>query len=161
MHDYAPPSPSSFHFSISLGAIIKLPVNPGQDISYEHLVCTAEDEEIIKELVTSIADNSKVTLLLKQNYFKSLGSQINHVHPLKFLSVSLSTPHLKSCLAVIFDDYFKRNGFMDGLGASLTRETEKGKIEKHFHPFAREINMPVAKIKPFFQNQDWEDWFVV
>ena len=156
MHDYPSPPPKHFHFCFSLASIIKLPTNPSADIPYKDLVCTEQDKTYIHEIITSIADNSKFSLLLKQNHLKNLGAQINHVHPLKFLAASVGTPQLRACLIYIFDDYFKRNGFMDGLGPSLTREAEKGKLEMYLAPFAKEVGVNVEDIQPYFTARDWE-----
>lgn len=156
MYDYPAPPPKPFHFIFNLGAIIKLPSNPGADIPYKDLVCTEQDRAYIVEIITSIADNSKFSLLLKQTHIKNLGAQVNHVHPLKFLSVSLSSPYMKSCLMMIFDDYFKRNGFMDGLAPSLSREADKGKLDGYLPFFAEEVGMPLEEMQPYIQVRDWE-----
>ena len=156
MHDCPSPPPKPFHFFFSLASIIKLPPNPGTDIAYKDLVCTEQDKANIMEIVTSIADNSKFSLLLKQSHLKNIGSQLNHVHPLKFLAVSIGTPYLKSCLIQIFDDYFKRNGFMDGLGPSLTREAEKGKLDAYLPSFAQEVGVTPDSIQPYIAARDWE-----
>jgi len=155
MRDYPPP-PKQFHSFFSLASIIKLPSNPGADVAYKDLVCTEQDKTNIYELIYSLADNSKFSLLLKQTHIKNLGAQINHVHPLKFLAVAMSTPELKTCFIVIFDDYFKRNGFMDGLGPSLHREAEKRKLDMHLDGFAAEMKVNVEEIKPYFAASDWE-----
>ena len=156
MHDCPSPPPKPFHFFFSLASIIKLPTNPGVDVAYKDLVCTEQDKANIVEIISVIADNSKFSLLLKQNHLKNLGSQVNHVHPLKFLSVALSSEYLKSCLIQIFDDYFKRNGFMDGLGPSLTREAEKGKLETYLPAFSQDVGVPVDMMLPYIQARDWE-----
>jgi hypothetical protein len=156
MHDCPSPPPKPFHFHFSLAAIIKLPPNPGVDVAYVDLVCTDEDRANIEELIKSIADNSKFSLLLNQNHLKNIGAQINHVHPLKFLAVAVSSEQLKGHLIQIFDDYFKRNGFMDGLGQSLTREAEKKKIELYLPAFAEEIGVPQESMHSYIQSRDWE-----
>ena len=156
MHDCPSPPAQHFHFCFSLASIIKLPSNPTADIAYKDLVCTEQDKAHIYEILTSVADNSKFSLLLKQNHLKNLGAQINHVHPLKFLATSIGTPQMKSCLMYVFDDYFKRNGYMDGLGPSLTREAEKGKLEMYLAPFAEEVGVKVEDIQPYFNAHDWE-----
>jgi len=156
MHDFPAPPPKPFHFTFSLASIIKLPPNPGADLPYKDLPCSEQDRANIIEIVVSIADNSKFTLLLKQSHLRNLGAQVNHVHPLKFLSVTLSTPQLKTCLIQIFDDYFKRNGFMDGLGPSLTREADKGKLDVYLPAFAEEVGVPLDTITPYIQARDWE-----
>ncbi|HSX38891.1 MAG TPA: hypothetical protein VLE95_08760 [Chlamydiales bacterium] len=156
MHDAPPLPPNPFHYFVHLGSIINIPKNPKADVAYKDLVCTEQDKSYIIELVTTIAENNKFSLLLKQTYLKNIGVQINHVHPLKFLSVAVSSDFLKSCVIQIFDDYFKRNGFMDGLGPSLTREAEKGKLENYLADFSKEVSVPLENIRPYVETRDWE-----
>ncbi len=137
-------------------SIIKIPADQRKTDSYQDLVCTDQDQSTIYEIITTLAENGKISLLLKQHHLKSLGSQINHVHPLKFLSTIVTNPRLRECLVDIFDDYFKRNGFMDGIGPSLTREAEKGKLGAYINDFAAEVKAQRENIDSFFQKQDWE-----
>ena len=59
-------------------------------------------------------------------------------------------------MPAIFEDFFKKSGFMDGLAPSLSRESEKGKLESFLPDFAQEIGVPLEGIRPFFQSKDWE-----
>ena len=86
----------------------------------------------------------------------SLGAQINYVHPLKFLSSILMHDHLRVCLKECFGDYFKRNGFMDGIGPSLTQEADKGLLNQYIDDFAKEVGAESAEIRPFFEKRNWE-----
>lgn len=156
MHDCPVPPTSYFHFPLSWGSIIKLPPNPGVDLTYNELVCTDIDKEKIIELITTLADNNKFSLLLNQTYIKGLGASLNHVHPLKFIAVSMATPHLKNCYRLIYDDYFKKTAVLEGMGASLTREAEKKKLDQYLAPFAEEMKVPVEVLRPFTDARDWE-----
>lgn len=139
----------------ALASIIKFPPEKKPE-SYAELVCTQEDQSNIYEIITLMSENGKFSLLLKKNHLQSLGAQINHVHPLKFLSTIVTHPRLRPCLLDIFGDYFKRNGFMDGIGPSLSREAEKGTLEQYISDFANEVNEPKEALVKYFQNQDWE-----
>ena len=143
------------HLSFPLASMIQFPPVAKSD-SYKDLVCTEQDKSNIFEIISTMAEYGKLSLLMKQSYLKRLGAQIDHVHPLKFLSTILTDPHLKQCLNEIFDDYFKRNGFMDGVGPSLTRQAEKGKLTQYIAEFAAEVGIPPERIAKFFQTQDWE-----
>ncbi|HSX14172.1 MAG TPA: hypothetical protein VLE96_07130 [Chlamydiales bacterium] len=138
-----------------VASLIKFPVENKVE-SYQELVCTEADKVKIYEIITTMADNNKISLLLKQNHLKGLGAQINHVHGLKFLSTIIAHPHLKVCLSQIFDDYFKRNGFLDGLGPSLTREADKGKLDQYINDFCVEVSTTREQLNGFFQARDWE-----
>src|SRR5438105_2983812 len=94
-------------------SIIKIPPKDKvKDPTYQELVCTEQDVAKIYEIVTTIADTNKISLLFKQSHLKELGAQINHVHPLKFLSTVFTDPHLKTCMFYIWNDSFKRSGFI-------------------------------------------------
>jgi hypothetical protein len=153
MHDLPPPPLKHFHFNIA--GIIKLPSNPGVEVAYADLVCTEQDKTHIIEVINSVADNGKFALYLIQDHLKNIEAQIIHVHPFKFLAVALSSAHLKSCLVSIFEDYFKRTEFMDGLGKSLTREADKKKIESYLPSFAEEIGVPAESMQTYIQSRDW------
>lgn len=140
----------------TLAAIIKIPPAKPADQTYQDLVCTEADKEGIAKIVTMLGENGKISILLNQGYLKALGAQIDHVHPLKFLSTVFSNPELKASMRKVFDDYFKRNGFMEGLGPNMTREQEKGKLYQYIPDFAKEVDIPIDNIRFFFQTSDWE-----
>ena len=139
-----------------LAVVIKIPPSKPQDETYSELVCTEQDHANIIELIKTMAENGKISLLFRQTHLRYIGAQINHVHPLKFLSTVFCNSELKLCMKDIFEDYFKRTGFMDGLGASLTREMEKGKLEQYIGEFAKDVNVHKDEIRPYFQSGDWE-----
>jgi hypothetical protein len=133
-----------------------VPQQTSKDAAYTDLVCTEQDKAKIIEIITLIANNNKCSLLFKQNHLKSLGKEVDHVHPLKFLSVGMSTPYLKSCYVTIFGDYFKRNGVMVSLAPSLNREAEKRKLDQYLAPFAKEMGVPIETLRTFTEARDWE-----
>jgi hypothetical protein len=146
------------HYQVHFGSIIKIPKDvQTTDIAYKDLVCTEEDKEHIAEIITTMAAKSKFQLLFSQAHLKDLGAQINHVHPLKFISTIFSQERLKECMDSIHDDGFKWGGLMDGLGPSLTRESIKGKLDGYIADFAAEVKVDPAHIKVYFQNRDWEN----
>ena len=139
-------------------SIIKFPPKETKtETGYKDLICTEQDKANIYEIITTMAENSKLSLLLKQSHMKQIGAQINHVHPLKFLAAIFSNPRLKMCMIDIFNDYFKRTGLMDGLGPSLQKEAERGKLIGLLPEFAAEVNVPAENLRPYFEAMDWEN----
>ncbi len=138
-------------------SIIKKPPVKSTEVLYKDLVCTEQDQKNIHELISTMAEKGKLGLLFQQSRLREIGAQINHVHPLKFLALVFKTPHLKSCMYYIWDDYFKRNGFLDGLGPALTREVEKGKLHFYLPDFATELGLPKDTLKGYFDARDWEN----
>jgi hypothetical protein len=139
-----------------LASIVKIPPGTKGSDTYEGLICTESDKANIGEIVTILAENGKLSLLLKSSYLKQLGAQIAHVHPMKFLTTIFTNPQLKLGMNEIFDDYFKRNGFMDGLGPSLTKEADKNKLDRFLADFAKELGIALEPMKVYFQSRDWE-----
>jgi hypothetical protein len=145
---------TAMHLSAS---IIKKPPTKSVETSFKELICTAEDRAVVAEIITTMAENSKLSLYFKKPHLKEIGAQINHLHPLKFLSAIFSEPELKLCMRFIWGDYFKRTSILDNLAPALTREAEKGKLEQYLKDFAKEVNISAESIKPFFDGQDWEN----
>ncbi len=141
----------------SNASIIKRPPVKSTEVAYKDLPCSEQDKARIIELVSTVAESSKLSLLFNQSHLKEIGSQINHVHPMKFLSIVFSNPHLKGCMFFIWDDYFKRTEFMDGLGASLSREADKGKLLLYLDEFAAEIGASAGALKTFIDVRDWDN----
>lgn len=139
-------------------SIIKFPPKDGKtETGYKDLICTEQDKSNIYELITTMAENGKLSLLLKKSHLEQIGAQINHVHPLKFLSTIFSNPRLKMCMIDIFNDYFKRSGLMDGLAPSLQKEAERGKLIGMLAEFSAEVNVPAENLRPYFEAMDWEN----
>lgn len=138
-----------------IASLIKIPVENKLE-NYQDLVCNEVDKANIYEIISTMAETAVPKLVLKTNHLKSLGAQINHVHGLKFLSTIIANPYLKSCLAQVFQNYFKRNGFMDGLAPSLTRESDKGKLDHYINDFCEEVGSSREQLEGYFQSRDWE-----
>jgi len=137
--------------------ILRRPPAKPTEISYKELICTEQDKAYIYAIISTMAENGTLSLLFKQSELKEMGAQINHVHPLKFLSSIFTNPNLKSGMANIWDDYFKKNGFLDGLAPSLSRELEKGKLMQYLAEFAAEIGVKEESLRPYFEARDWEN----
>ena len=145
-------------FSSTEASIIKIPpAVEAVEKTYAEFPCSAADFALISELITTLSESGKVNLLFNQTRLKQIGAAINHVHPLKFLAMIFKTPRLKACMPEILNDYFKGDSFMEGLGAALQRESEKGKLDKHIADFAADVNVPVEQLRPFFQARDWNN----
>lgn len=139
-------------------SIIKKPPPKPMETTWAELICTEQDRANIHEIISTVAEKNKLSLLFQQNYLREKGAQINHVHPLRFLGVIFSDPHLKTCMFYIWDDYFKRNSFMADLAAALTREADKGKLHPYLSDFAKEIRLPPEALKSYFDSREWENF---
>lgn len=141
---------------LSASIIKKPPAKTGEQ-TYKDLACTDEQKACVYEIISTMAENGKLSLLFKQNHLKGLGDRISDLHPMKFLETIFTDPYLKTCMMTIWGDSFKRNGFLEGLGPSLTRETEKGKLMAHLPEFGTAIGISSEYLKPYFDAMDWEN----
>jgi hypothetical protein len=162
MHDYQPPKAhhcfiSKEHFH-HLASIIKVPPAPQPELTYGELEFTEQDRANIAELISTMAKNNEFQLIFKQGHLKNIGAQINHVHPLKFLSSIAVNPDLKPLIGPMSDDYFKWNKLINGLGAGLTREAIKGKLDLYLADFSAEVGIPAEEIRPYFESRDWPNF---
>lgn len=143
-------------------SIIKKPPAKTGEIAYKDLSCSPQDQEKIRTIISMMGEHSKLSLWANQNHLREMGAQIAHVHPMKFLTTILTDPHLKSCMMIIWNDYFKRKGFLgstteSGLTPSLNREADKGKLNQYIPEFAAELQTPAEALRPFFESRDWEN----
>lgn len=141
----------------AMASIIKKPPVKTEEPAYKDLSCTEEQKAFIYEIISTMGEYGKASLFFKQGHLKELGARISDVHPMKFMSTIFTNDYLRTCMPGIWDDYFKRTNLMGGLGPSLTREMEKGKLLSHLKNFAEELAVPEELIRPYFEAQDWEN----
>lgn len=146
--------------AIATASIIKKPPVKSTEISYKDLLCTEEHKALIHELISTMAETSLAGLYFKEVHLNAIGDRVNEVHPLKFLSVIIKDPYLKTCLGLIWDSSFKRGRFLEGLGGRLSREVEKGKLNAHLEPFSNDVGIPAENIRPYFDSQDWGSFVI-
>lgn len=141
-------------------SIIKKPPAKPVDTTWSDLVCTEQDRANIYEIVSTVSEKNKLSLLVNQSTLREKGAQITHVHPLKFLGVIFSDSYLKSCMSLIWNDYFKRNSFVTDLTAALNREADRDKLYAYLNEFANEVGLLPESLKPFFDERDWDNFFL-
>lgn len=140
----------------NLLAFIKPKPKPKKKYFYKDLVCTRDDQEAIGYIVVTLSEKGKWWLMKHRSHVEAVGDTINHVHPLKFMETIFADPDLKERMKIVFDDYFKRNGFMKGLVVSLTNRSNIGELDEYLPDFAKAIGVPLKAIKPYFDDQDWD-----
>lgn len=150
------PSYELVNQDIKAKGLIKIPPKQGANLNYEQLDRSQKDEQTIYKLITTMADNGKVWLLFNKTEMNQMGEEVGHVHPLRFLGYIFSERHLKRCMARVLEDYFKRNGFIDGLGPSLDNELKKGTLYPYLKEFCEEVGVKPYEIESYVQKRDWE-----
>lgn len=141
----------------AMASIIKKPPAKIAELTYKDIPCTEEHKACIYEIIATVAETNKLSLYFKQAHLKGLGNQISDVHPLKFLATIFSDSYLKSCMNLIWGDYFKRTEFLGGLSPNMTLEMQKGKLLMHIPDFAKDVGVEAEHLRPYFDAQDWEN----
>lgn len=138
-------------------SIIKIPPTTQGELTYATLPCSDQQTAYIRELVSSMGNSGWLDLLSNQKHLKFIGSQIDTVHPLKFLAAIFVTPDLKIEMAKILDSYLKKDQMLDkGLIPNLDREADKGTLMKYLVPFAEDVRVSPDVLRPYFERRDWE-----
>lgn len=145
-------------FQPAQASIFKKKPEKQSKLAYGQLICTPEDVEKIHTIITAMGEKSKLALLFQKSELRELGNQITHVHPLKFLAVIFKDPQLKSHMQIVWNDYFKRNGFMEDLAPALSREAEAGKLDIYLDAFSKDVGVPKEHVKAYFDVHDWENF---
>jgi hypothetical protein len=148
-----------------LGGLVK--VKPEKNEPFTELRLTNEDKTNITFIIKNMGEQGKLWLLVHKSELNEVGDKIQGVHPLKFITVIANNKYLKKvCMPVILNDYFKKKNFIEGLGANMTKEAQKGKIQKYMPDFLKEINFDdnhSTKLLEYTKARDWEGfiWYIV
>ena len=159
MHDLPPSAhviiQAAPPIAMILGGIVRFPPDQ-RDLSFNDLTCTDQDRAKLYELISTIAAKNWLDLLVVRSHMKQLGAEINHVHPLKFLATIFADPHLKTCMPQIWNDFLKRDYMINELGANLTRESDKGTLDKHLPAFSQQLNLSLDTVRSYTGVRDWD-----
>ena len=140
-----------------LAGIIKIPPKEEKKITFNELPRTQEDEKKIEDLITSMGIYGKVDLLFNhEKRLKKIGNELRYLHPFKFLGYIFSNHNLKTHMATIFDDYFKRTNFVKDFAQTMDIYDLKNKLTMYLEDFSREVNINPNAILPFIDEKDWE-----
>jgi hypothetical protein len=127
-----------------------------------YAVPTQDEIDDVAYIVTTLAETPYARLLGKRKELKKRGKHVEHLHPLKFLTIIFSNEHLRAALHVLRgrDGFFKGisvwDEFKDELFASLTKETKhKNMKEEYILDFARALEIDSAAILGVAQAQSW------
>lgn len=141
---------------VKVKGIIKIPPKDAIPTTYQALVRSEKDEEVITELITNMGEKSKLGLLRIALHMEELGDHVRHVHPYKFFGYIYSQPHLKECMQMILSDYWKKNSFINGMTPALNNEHRVGSLRKYIKNFCEEAGVKPYQIQPYLDSRDWE-----
>jgi hypothetical protein len=137
--------------------MIKIPKkDTSENLSYQELPRTQDDEVKIDELITTLGSNGKINLLLyHEKRLRKIGDELRYLHPFKFLGYIFSHPNLKTHMKDVYEDYFKRTNFIKDLSQTLDMYDLRNKVYIYLDNFSSEVNIPQDKIKIYIDKKDW------
>lgn len=130
--------------------------------AYEKLSITKADAETIYEIIDTLGSSGLWKLYKIEDDMVELGTQIQHVHPLKFLEVVFTDPHLKDCMVKTEDSFFKWRGFMKGSGkspgfiAKCEREYDKDNFAPYIDDFCKAVKADPEQVRDLIERKKWE-----
>lgn len=138
---------------------IKIKPDKNKNKSFKNLRCTEQDKENITYIITCMGEKGKFWLLGNKGDLDRRGDEILDVHPLKFLSVVFQDEYLKKvCVPEILNDYFKRSNFISRLGANMTKEAQKGTLQKYLKDFMKEVHLDSSHFNALMEFVEERDW---
>ncbi len=142
----------------SVASIIKIPPKEEKVYTYSELPRTKEDEGKIEDLISSLGKHGKVSLLFNhQTRLRKIGDEVRYIHPFKFLGYIFSHENLKKHMVSIFEDYFKRTNFVDGISETFDIYDLSNRLFIYLDDFCSEINISPDEIREFLVNKDWSN----
>lgn len=124
--------------------------------AYETLQISGEEKQIIGKILTTMADSNVVSLWFQRKELESMGQQIHHIHPIRFLGTVFSNQRLVNAMHYIHQNKFKWEGFIEGFSERLKQEVILNNIHPYISGLANHINVNAEDIRKFFDKRNYE-----
>lgn len=125
--------------------------------NYNTAVTTDEIRDITF-ILTTLAKSSLASLATSKSSLNKAGDRIDHIHPLRFLSVVFTDETLKASVSAIRSRSWVWDQFFDGLQRSLKEESQKNNLTPNqVNEFAGIVGIPAASIQNIVNNRHWKE----
>lgn len=126
----------------------------------QNAACFVEDRRKIKEIIEGMDQMRSWSSFLSPGNgirLKTLGDQIEHIHPFKFLGEIFSNPHLrrKACDFCRSSSFLKEQ-FSKGVRRRMEQKANENMLEPYISAFAAKIPVNENDIRPFIQSRNWD-----
>ncbi len=123
---------------------------------------TPLEKEFISFIVSTLGNKSLAKIWKEKSSLKKAGEKIDHIHPLKFLSVVFTDEELKVAIANLKETRWIWNEFKSGLFSSLSEELANENMpEEYILDFSFRLGIDASLIKPSISQADWDEFFSV
>jgi hypothetical protein len=119
---------------------------------------TASEKKKIAHTIETLGNSSLVSIARAKSTLQKEGDEIEHVHPLKFLSYIFSEEKLKAALHNIRGRSWVWGKFFKGLKEGLEDEYKNNNLLPYIADFSRQIKIDPKKILPLAEKQRWKDF---
>jgi hypothetical protein len=146
----------------SLAFAVEAPAGKSAGVGYKKLPISDNESQMIYQIIDTLGTSSLLKLYRKEDDLVKMGSQIQDVHPLRFLEVILTDPHLKLCMVSVEDSYFKWRGFMKGPSktpgfiAKCERESARDNFAPYIVEFCQAVDADPAQVGSLIERKKWE-----
>jgi hypothetical protein len=134
------------------------PVIPVREVvnHYALLPLAPKHDEMIRKMITTIAETHPVALWPKRKELEKMGDEIeSHVHPFRFMGTIFTRPELKRCMREIIDSRLKWGEFSQGFARRMFTEARKNNLAPYYVGFCQAVKVRPDEIRPFFEKADW------
>lgn len=124
-----------------------------------------KEKEVIKILIHDLATYNGRQLFWNQRKLREMGSSIEHIHPLKFITYIITNENLKKDLQTVHTKYndtsilgslWSRWGhFLEGFKSRMEGEMSRDNVEAHLPGFCEELKVKIEEIKPLIDARNW------
>lgn len=146
-----------FDFVVShAGVIVRAKKANWRD--YEASVTKSEKKDIAY-IVTTLGNDSLISIGTSKSSLKKAGDRIDHLHPFRFLMTVFSDEKLKAGIHAIRDrGGWVWSGFIDGITGSLNEEAGQKNLLQFAPDFANRVKIDPGLITPLLQQSKWSDF---
>ncbi len=119
------------------------------NITHRQSVC-------IDTIIYSLGEKSTGSLMFNAFQLRSMGKEIEQVHPLEFLTYICKKPRIFNYLKDTRGRYFQWNAFISGFSDKCNNANEYTRIREDLEAFAEGLDLDVYDLWPFVQSKDWK-----
>ncbi|MGZ3633340.1 MAG: hypothetical protein ACXU9U_01670 [Parachlamydiaceae bacterium] len=119
---------------------------------------TPSEKKKIAHTVETLGNASLISIARAKSSLEKEGAEIEHIHPLNFLSYIFSEEKLKAALHNIRGRGWIWSKFFKGLKEGLENEYKNNNLLPYIADFSRQVKINPKKILPLAEKQRWKDF---
>ncbi|MBS0622452.1 MAG: hypothetical protein JSR80_05805 [Verrucomicrobia bacterium] len=123
---------------------------------------TSYEVQQIAFVLNTLANSSGPSLLFKKSALQKAGHQTGAVHPLRWMEVGLTDPHLKAQMKRIRQKPMVWKNFSQDMGASFERQWQSGTFnEEEIDAYATSIGVDPSGLRQAAAQGNWRKFIEI